>query len=73
MESDLSSLRGEFGREHGSRVQADQAAAVLSAQKFDLELRLTEWKEQVHRAAEQIVKVQERADRLATSLELERD
>lgn len=72
IEADLTELRATLEKERGSRIHFEQVAAVLTAQKTDLEQRLADWKGQVAQVGDQIVKVQERADRLATSLDHER-
>lgn len=65
-------LQRSLEAERVGRVEAEQAAAVLTSQRCDLEARISDWKRQVDRVAEQLVRVQERADRLAACLELER-
>lgn len=72
LESDQVVVRVELDKERLARIASEQAAAVLTAQKTDLEARLQDWRGQVDRAAEQLVKVQERAERLTTALDLER-
>lgn len=72
LENDLVGTRHKLENERLVKFQAEQAAAVLTAQKADLEARLLDWKGQVDRGGEQLVKAQERAERLATSLESER-
>lgn len=41
LEADLVTLRAELEKEHQARVSAEQSTAVLSAQKMDLEARVT--------------------------------
>jgi chromosome segregation ATPase len=72
MENDLAALGHELEQERLMRISAEQNAAVLIAQKADLEGRLADGKAQLGHAHEQIVRVQERAERLATALDGER-
>jgi chromosome segregation ATPase len=45
LESDLVAIRAELEKERAARTVAEQAAAVLSAQKVDLEARVVSFKE----------------------------
>jgi len=50
LEADLLAIRGELEKERAARNSAEQAAAVLAAQKVDLEARVSEFKEASHQA-----------------------
>jgi chromosome segregation ATPase len=72
LDGELVAIRDALESERRSRIQAEQAAAVLTAQKVDLEGRLLDWKDQVERVGVQLVKLQERAERLSVTLDSER-
>ena len=65
LEADLGAVRGELVKESKARVDAEQSAAVLSAQKTDLEARVADAKVERDRVAERLTKTQTRADQLA--------
>ena len=68
LEADLTAIRAELGKERQGRIEAEQQAAVLTAQKADLEGRLVDAKKGADRSAEQLQKAQDRAEQLGTSL-----
>ena len=68
MEADLVAIRAELAQERKARIGAEQQAAVLAAQKSDLDSRLAELKQTADRCAAQLLKAQERVDELATAL-----
>ncbi len=68
MESDLTAIRAELAQERKKRVEAEQQAAVLAAQKFDLDGRLGEIKASIVSKEELLYKAQERIDHLASAL-----
>ena len=68
MESDLTAIRAELAQERKKRVEAEQQAAVLAAQKFDLDGRLGEIKVSIVSKEELLYKAQERIDHLASAL-----
>jgi hypothetical protein len=73
LEAELQDVRVSFAAERQTRVAAEQAAAVSTAQKIDLDARVIDLKGQISSAVEQIVRVQERADKLAVDLRQERE
>lgn len=68
LEADLAAIRAELAKERQGRIDAEQQAAVLTAQKADLEGRLVDAKKGADRSAEQLQKAQDRAEQLGTSL-----
>ena len=68
MDADLVAIRAELAQERKARIGAEQQAAVLAAQKSDLDSRLAELKQTADRCAAQLLKAQERVDELATAL-----
>lgn len=68
MDADLVAIRAELAQERKARIGAEQQAAVLAAQKIDLDSRLAELKTSADRLAEQLLKAQERVDQLASAL-----
>lgn len=68
LEADLAAIRAELATERQGRIEAEQQAAVLTAQKADLESRLVDAKKGADRNAEQLQKAQDRAEQLGTSL-----
>ncbi len=68
LEADLTAIRAELAKERQGRIEAEQQAAVLTAQKADLEGRLVDAKKGADRSAEQLQKAQDRAEQLGTSL-----
>jgi len=68
LEADLAAIRAELAKERQGRIEAEQQAAVLTAQKADLEGRLVDAKKGAERSAEQLQKAQDRAEQLGTSL-----
>ena len=68
LEADLTAIRAELAKERQGRIDAEQQAAVLTAQKADLEGRLVDAKKGADRSAEQLQKAQDRAEQLGTSL-----
>ncbi len=68
MEADLAAIRTELGQERKARIDAEQQAAVLTAQKSDLDSRLADLKTSSDRLTQQMVKAQERVDQLGSAL-----
>lgn len=68
MEADLNAIRAELAQERKARIDAEQQAAVLAAQKADLDDRLADLKISTERCAEQLLKAQERVDQLGSAL-----
>lgn len=68
LEADLEALRAELAKERSARVAAEQQAAVLTAQKVDLEGRLAEAKTNGQHTAEQLAQARTRVDELSTGL-----
>lgn len=68
LEADLEALRTELAKERSARVAAEQQAAVLAAQKADLEGRLAEAKTNSQQIAEQLSLARARVDELSTGL-----
>lgn len=68
LEADLEAIRVELAKERQGRIDAEQRAAVLAAQKSDLDSRLEDAKKGVAHSAEQLQKVQDRAEQLDTHL-----
>lgn len=68
LEADLDAMRAELARERQGRIVAEQQAAVLTAQKTDLEGRLADAKKEAERAGELLIRSQTRADDLADRL-----
>ena len=68
MEADLAAIRTELGQERKARIDAEQQAAVLAAQKSDLDSRLADLKTSSDRLTQQMVKAQERVDQLGSAL-----
>lgn len=68
LEAELATLRDELAKERQARIGAEQQAAVLAAQKTDLDGRLVDAKREADRNAEQLQKAQDRAEQLGTSL-----
>lgn len=68
LEGDLAAIRAELEKERKARVEAEQAAAVLAAQKTDLDGRVAEARAQANKLGEQLEKMQERAEKLAADL-----
>lgn len=68
LEADLAAIRAELDRERKGRIEAEQQAAVLAAQKSDLEGRLADAKKDADRAAQAAEKAQARAEQQAEAL-----
>ncbi|WP_175992734.1 DNA-binding protein [Burkholderia vietnamiensis] len=68
LEADLAAVRAELDRERQARVVAEQAAAVLAAQKDDLTARLADAGSRRERAEEVLSAQQQRTDKLAAEL-----
>jgi DNA repair exonuclease SbcCD ATPase subunit len=68
LEADLAAIRAELAKEHQGRIEAEQQAAVLAAQKTDLEGRLVDAKKEAERTAAQLQRAQERAEQQADAL-----
>jgi len=68
MEADLAAIRTELGQERKARIDAEQQAAVLAAQKSDLDSRLADLKTSSDRLTQQLVKAQERVDQLSSAV-----
>jgi chromosome segregation ATPase len=68
LESDLNAARNELQQEHQARINAEQAAAVLTAQKTDLDSRLAEATERIRRLEHHSADMQEKAEVLAAQL-----
>lgn len=68
LEGDLAALREELVNERDARVTAEQAAAVLRAQKTDLDGRLADIRSQAARMEEQLTQVRDKAEKLADDL-----
>lgn len=72
LESDLSAVRADLEKERAARTNAEQAAAVLAAQKVDLEARVSELKEASKHAeqlASQLADLRVTAQASASSVE----
>uniref|UniRef100_D5X715 Mucin-associated surface protein n=1 Tax=Thiomonas intermedia (strain K12) TaxID=75379 RepID=D5X715_THIK1 len=61
-------LEAELAKERQGRIEAEQQAAVLTAQKADLEGRLVDAKKEAERTAAQLQRAQERAEQQAEAL-----
>lgn len=68
LEDDLAVIRAELARERKGRIEAEQLAAVLAAQKSDLAGRLADAKADIERVSQQLDKVQARAEQQAEAL-----
>lgn len=68
LEADLAAIRADLAKERQARIEAEQQAAVLAAQKTDLEGRLTDGRNEAERTAEQLRKAQARIDQLTDKL-----
>ncbi|OZB54659.1 DNA-binding protein [Thiomonas sp. 13-64-67] len=68
LEADLAAIRAELAKERQGRIEAEQQAAVLTAQKADLEGRLVDAKKEAERTAAQLQRAQERAEQQAEAL-----
>lgn len=68
LEADLATTRVALDSERQARIDAEQKAAVLVAQKTDLEGRLMDTRTEAGRTAEQLAKAQARIDQLADDL-----
>lgn len=68
LEEDLAVMRAELAKERQGRIEAEQQAAVLAAQKTDLEGRLADAKGDIERVSQQLDKVQARAEQQAEAL-----
>lgn len=68
LEADLATVREELAKERQGRIEAEQQAAVLAAQKTDLEGRLVDLKAQLEKISQQLQSVQVRADQQADTL-----
>lgn len=68
IEAELPALRDELVKERQARIDAEQLAAVLGAQKADLEDRLIDTKKEVERSVQQLQKAQARIDLLTDKL-----
>ncbi|CAJ0718582.1 Chromosome partition protein Smc [Ralstonia thomasii] len=68
LESDLAAIRTELAKERQGRIEAEQQAAVLAAQKVDLDGRLADAKKEIERTSELLQKVQARAEQQADAL-----
>ena len=68
LEADLAAIRAELATERQARIDAEQQAAVLAAQKADLEGRLVDAKKEAERVGAQLEKAQTRAEHLADKL-----
>ncbi|MEJ2630859.1 MAG: DNA-binding protein [Acidihalobacter sp.] len=68
LEADLTAARNELEQERQRRIEAEQQAAVLAAQKTALDGRLADAKHEAERTATQLQKAQDRAEQLAEAL-----
>jgi len=68
LENDLAAVRNELAKERQARIEAEQSAAVLKAQKDDLTARLADAKTRADRADELAAKQQARGEQLAADL-----
>ena len=68
LEADLAAIRAELATERQARIDAERQAAVLTAQKTDLEGRLVDAKKEAERVGAQLEKAQTRAEQLADKL-----
>lgn len=68
LEDDLAVIRADLARERQGRIEAEQLAAVLAAQKSDLAGRLADAKADIERVSQQLDKVQARAEQQAEAL-----
>ncbi len=68
LEADLAAIRAELAAERQGRVNAEQQAAVLAAQKTDLEGRLVDVRADAARTVEQLEKAQARLEQQAEAL-----
>lgn len=68
LEADLTALRANLENERDARVTAEQSAAVLRAQKTDLDVRLVDVKNQYEHMSEELAKVRDRAEKIADDL-----
>lgn len=68
LEGDLAALREELANERDARVTAEQEAAVLRAQKTDLDGRLADIRSQAAQMDEQLTKARDKAEKLADDL-----
>ena len=68
LEDDLAVIRAELAKERQGRIEAEQQAAVLAAQKTDLESRLADARKDAERADQQLHKAQARAEQQAEAL-----
>jgi chromosome segregation ATPase len=64
----LAATRADLATERQSRIEAEQRAAVLDAQKIDLEGRLGDMKNESQRVREQLETGRARAEKLADEL-----
>lgn len=68
LEEDLAAIHAELTKERQERINAEQQAAVLTAQKADLEHRLTDAKKEAERTGELLQKGLARAEQQADAL-----
>ncbi|MDP1573060.1 MAG: DNA-binding protein [Pseudomonadota bacterium] len=68
LEGDLAALREALENEREARVTAERSAAVLLAQKTDLDGRLVDAKSQNEHMGEELAKVRDRAEKIANDL-----
>lgn len=68
LEEDLVVIRAELAKERQGRIEAEQQAAVLAAQKTDLEGRLADAKADIERLSQQLQKAQARAEQQSEAL-----
>lgn len=68
VEADLAATRADLAAECQSRIGAEQRAAVLEAQKIDLDSRLKDKKIELQQANEQLETVRARTEQLAKNL-----
>ena len=68
LEEDLAVIRAELAKERQGRIDAELQAAVLAAQKTDLESRLADARKDAERADQQLQKAQARAEQQAEAL-----
>lgn len=65
---DLEAVRAELERERAGRIAAEQKAAVLEAKNTDLEARASEAKAAATHSADELKKLQQRADQKSDEL-----
>ncbi len=68
LEAELVAIRADLEKERQGRIEAEQKAAVLTAQKADLDGRLADAKKEAERAGVRLEKAQARAEQQAEAL-----